>query len=459
MSINSLLYTARDSLTAHQMAISVVGANIANVNTPGYSRQRADLITIGAINLKGLDAQVGVSVDQVSRIYDRFIDSQIVQQQQTTAYSDTMLQSLQSIETILDDTNGGGINEQMNQFWASLEDLSNNPSGKLERNALLSTAESLAGTIVSYKQSLDSVNTELNRSIADVVPLINDKIQEIADINAQILKEGTKTGDLNSILDKRTTALRELGSMINISYLETSDGTVNVSMTNGKPLLLGTTVQALSVIENNGKTDIYNASSPDTVNDAITGGRLGAYMELQHSILPKYIADLNNMTSTLADRVNTLHGSGFDANGNMGLDFFSITDASNPSGSIGVNPIITADINRVAASASVSGDGENATKLAAVRDEFLMNSGKETLSDFLATMVGEVGRQTANAKTNSDHQTAIMNTLNNRRESVSGVSIDEEMILLTKYQMGYTAAGKLCTMVNDMLDTLMNIIK
>ena len=234
MSINSLLFTARDSLTANQMAISVVGANIANVNTPGYSRQRADLITIGAVNVKGIDAQIGVSVNQVSRIYDRYIDSQIIQQQQTTAYSDAMLQSLQNIEIILDDTNGGGINEQLNRFWASWEDLSNNPSGRLERNALLSTAESLSGTIVSYKQSLDSVNTELNRSIADVVPLINDKIQEIADINAQIIKAGTNKGDLNSILDKRTTALQELGSMINISYFETSDGTVNVSLANGR---------------------------------------------------------------------------------------------------------------------------------------------------------------------------------------------------------------------------------
>ena len=105
------------------------------------------------------------------------------------------------------------------------------------------------------------------------------------------------------------------------------------------------------------------------------------------------------------------------------------------------------------------GDGKNATKLAAVRDEFLMDNNKQTLSGFLASMVGKIGRQTADAKTNSDHQTAVMNYLSNQRESVSGVSIDEEMILLTKYQMGYTAAGKLCTMVDDMLDTLMNIIR
>ena len=334
MSINSLLFTARDSLTANQMAISIVGANIANVNTPGYSRQRADLITIGAVNVKGIDAQIGVSVNQVSRIYDSYIDAQIILQQQTTTYSDAMLQGLQNIEIILDDTNGGGINEQMNRYWTSWEDLSVNPSGRLERNTLLSTAESLSRTILSYKESLDSVNTELNRSISDVVALINDKIQEISDINMRIINAGTNKGDMNNILDKRTTALRELASMININYFETSDGVVNVSMTDGQPLLMGSTVKMLSIAENNGRTDIYNSSSPNKVNDIITGGKLGAFMDLQHSILPEYIDDLNTMTQTFATRVNTLHSSGFDADGNIGLDFFIIADAGNPSGSI-----------------------------------------------------------------------------------------------------------------------------
>ncbi len=457
MSINNLLFTVKDTLIANQMALSVIGANVANVNTPGYSRQRADMIAVGDVSIKGLGAQFGVNVEQVSRIYDRYIESQLLQRQQATAYGDAMLQSLQNIETILDDTNGGGINAQLDRFWASWEDLANNPSGKLERNALLSTAESLAGAIGSYKQSLDSVNTELNRSIADVVPLINDKIREIADLTAQIIEGGTNTGDLNNILDKRTIAFQGLGSMINISYFETSNGTLNVYLANGEPLLQGPIAQTLSFVINDGKTDIYSTNSQETINGAITSGKLGAYMELQHSTLPGYIDDLNNMTSALAARVNALHSSGFDANGNMGMDFFSITNAANPSSSIKVNPVIAADINRVAASASVSGDGENATKLAAVRDEFLMDSGKQTLSDFLASMVGEIGRQTSNAKTNSDHQTTIMNYLSNQRESVSGVSIDEEMILLTQYQMGYAAAGKLSTMVNEMLDILMNI--
>jgi flagellar hook-associated protein 1 FlgK len=165
------------------------------------------------------------------------------------------------------------------------------------------------------------------------------------------------------------------------------------------------------------------------------------------------------MTNSLAARVNGLHHSGYDAGGSLGLDIFRISDAGNPSGSIGVNPIIAADLNRIAAASSVTGDGDNATRIAAIRDENLMDGGKSSLSGFLAAMVGEIGRQTANAKTAGEHQGAILNYLNNQRESVSGVSIDEEMILLIKYQMGYTAAGKLSNMVNEMMDTLMNLVR
>jgi flagellar hook-associated protein 1 FlgK len=460
MSITSLLFTARDSLLANQMAIDITGANVANVNTPGYTRQRTNFESLGNVDVGNASAQVGVIVNRIERMYDRYIESQVIDQRQSSGYSDAMMLGLQNIEIILDDTSGGGINEHLNRFWSSWEDLSRNPAGKLERSALLSSAETLTGAIVSYKRNLDDINTELNRSIADVVSQINDKVSEISSLNIKIISTGGgDDGNKNDLLDKRSEALRELAAMVNISQLENPDGTVNVSMANGEPLLQGMTAQTLSIVLSGDKSDIFNSNSPEEVNSSITGGKLGAYMELQHSILPKYMNDLNELTNALATRVNALHGSGFDGNGNIGLDFFTITDTDIPSGSIGINPIIAADINRIAASASVSGDGENATRLASVRDELLMDDGKSSLSGFLAAMVGEIGRQTANAKTNSDHQSAIMNYLNNQRESVSGVSIDEEMILLIKYQMGYTTAGKLCQTVEEMLDTLMGLVR
>jgi flagellar hook-associated protein 1 FlgK len=157
--------------------------------------------------------------------------------------------------------------------------------------------------------------------------------------------------------------------------------------------------------------------------------------------------------------VNELHTSGYDAYKNIGGVLFTIADVDDPSGTIGINSIIAADPNRIAGSETVTGDGEIASRIAAIQNELRMDTGTATLNSFLATMVGEIGSQVSDAKMDSDYQTIIMNQLENQRESVSGVSIDEEMIQLIKYQMGYTAATKLVTSATEMLDTLIGLIK
>jgi flagellar hook-associated protein 1 len=462
MSISGLLSTARESLNVNQMAIDITGGNIANVNTPSYTRQRVDMTSINNVNVNGVSAQVGVGVGQVKQIYDRFINSQIVEQQQNTGYSDATLQGLQNIQGILDDTNGGGLNDQLNSFWAAWESLSQNPGGQVERSTLLSTAQNLTSTLTTYKQGLDSINKEMNNNIAGVVAQINSDTSQIADMNFLIMGPAGNNGDKNDLIDKRSQLLKDLGSLVNINQSENADGTINIYLPDGRALVESTNSQSLSVtIGGNARSSVeYSADiSGGTLNSALTKGKLGAFVQLQDTIIPEYMNDLNDFTTTLSNRVNGFHKVGFDAYGNTGTDFFTITDAANAAGTIGVNSVIAADVNRIAASVTVSGDGGNANQIASVQNELLMNSNTSTLNSFLSSMVGQIGSQVADAKTNSDYQTAIMNSLNNQWQSISGVSIDEEMINLMKYQMGYNAAGRLITTVNSLLDTLMGIIK
>jgi flagellar hook-associated protein 1 FlgK len=457
MSISSLLFTSRDALAGNQMAIDITGGNIANVNTPGYSRQRVDLRSVGGIDVSGAHADIGVSVSRIERIYDRFIESQIIDQQQSTGYSDALLQGLQSIEMAIDDTQGGGIGDQLSQFWSSWENLSKNPGGIVERSALLSDAENLADSLTSCKRNLDAIASDLGSNIADTVSRINEKVAVIKDLNTRIINTTGENGEKNDFLDKRTQALKELGALINITPFENANGTIDLFLSNGEPLLQGTLKQTLGV---DGQSDILSSGlSGETVNSALTGGKLGALVELQGRIIPEYIDYIETFTGSLADRVNELHRDGFDAYNNTGLDFFEIPDAENAAGSIRVNTAIAADVNRIAASTSVNGNGENASIMAAVRNELLMKDGTSSLGSFLAATVGQIGQQVSTAKTNGDRQTIITNLLNNQRESVSGVSIDEEMIRLINYQMGYNAAGRLVSVVDEMLDTLMALGK
>jgi flagellar hook-associated protein 1 len=461
MAISNLLLTARDSLFAHRLAIDVTGGNVANVNTPGYTRQRVDMRSEGSANARGGNTQIGVAIDRVERIYNSYIESQVIEQTQNSSYSDTMLLGFQNIERVLDDTNGSGINDRLNKFWSSWENLSNNPAGKAERNDLLSAAKNLVETINSYKRNLDTINTDMNRSITDTVSQINHKIVEIRGLNEKLFGTGNSEIDTKSdLLDKRSKALKDLSGLINISQLENSDGTIDVYLPNGEPLVQGKTSRTLSVETDNTSllSNIYFTDPLKPLNGILTNGKLGAFIELQNTVIPKYIGYINDFTRELSASVNVLHTSGYDAYKNVGSDFFTITDlVNNPSGTIDINSIIIADPNRIAGSETVTGDGVIASKIATVQNELLIDNA--TLNSFLATMVGEIGSQVSDAKMDSDYQTIIMNQLENQRESISGVSIDEEMIQLIKYQMGYTAAGKLVVSADEMLDTLMGLIK
>ena len=462
MAISNLLLTAKDSLLAHRLAIDLTGGNVANVNTAGYTRQRLEMKSVGNVNIRG-NTQIGVAISRVERIYDQYIESQVVEQNQNSGYSDTMLQGLQNIERMLDDTSGNGINDRLNKFWSSWEILSNNPTGKVERNDLLSSAKNLAEALNSYKRNLDTINTDMNRSITDTVSQINSKVEAIRDLNEKIVTKGSsEIESRNDLLDNRSMALKDLSSLINVSVLENSDGTIDVYLPNGEPLVQGMTSQTLVVKPDVSGllSEVYFTNEPDkSLNSSLTKGELGAFIELQNTVIPKYITYINDFTKALSDRVNALHTSGYDSYKNIGLDFFTITDTDNPSGTIGLNSIITADPNRIAGSETVTGDGVIASKIAAVQNELLMDSGTATLNGFLAATVGEIGSQVADAKMESDYQTIITNQLMNQRESVSGVSIDEEMLQLIKYQMGYTAAGKLVISAEEMLDTLIGLIK
>ena len=461
MSIGSLLVTARDTLLANQMAIDVTSANVSNMDTPGYTRQRAAMQSIGGVNAGSTSTQLSVTVDRIERIYDRYIESQLGEQRQNSGYSDALLQGLNNIQLILDDSQGGGLNDQLNKFWSAWDTLSNNPDGIVERSALLSAAENLSGTVASYKSDLDSVSANISQNISDIVSQINDKVSQISDLNGQITGIAGDKGEKNALLDKQAEALKELRSMVNVASLENADGSINVYLSNGDPLVQGIESHPLSVeLDVSGQSNVYSDNATHApVNSLLTGGKLGAYIKLQDMIIPAYISDINEFASSLATRVNDLHRTGFDAYKNTGLDFFTIdADPTKAAATLSVNSAIVADINRIAASASVTQDGEVASRIAAVRDEMSMNGNTATLNSFLSTMVGQIGQQVASAKTDNDHQTAILNNLTNQRESISGVSIDEEMINLIKYQMGYNAAGKLVMTTNDMLETLMGLL-
>ncbi|HLA27710.1 MAG TPA: flagellar hook-associated protein FlgK [Syntrophales bacterium] len=459
MSINGILNTATNSLLTYQLAIDLAGSNIANVNTPGYSRQRPVIQSVYSVDLGSNRAQVDVNVAKIERIYDEYLENQVVKQAQALGYGEAKSDFMGRIEGIVGEGTGGP-SDLLNKFWNAWGELSANPQGQAARNSLLAAAENLTSTFRRIDSDLTQVVGDAGDQINGMVAEINNYLSEIADLNSKITSYANDRGEANIHKDNRMELLKKLSGLLDINYLEDGIGAINVFLADGRSLISNDKVRPLAVEMNgaNAVSDIvYADNTSESLKSAIVkgkGGKLAALLELGDTIVPGYREKLDAFAATLTSEVNAIHRLGYDAYGNAGGDFFvPATDA----GSFSVSDAVVSDINKIAISATLNGDGENARIIGAIRDELVMSGGSATLNDYYSSLVGQIGRDVADAKSNMEYRTSVMKQLTDRRESVSGVSLDEEMMELIKYQMAYNAAGKLVSTVNEMLTTLMQL--
>ena len=457
--IGRILNTARDAILANLTAMNVTGSNIANVNTPGYSRLRPDFGSIGVFNAASDQQQVGVKITSIERLYDRYLDQQVVQQEQYGAYSQSQLDVLNNVQTVFNESTGGGINDLLSQFWGAWSQLSANPSGITERDSLVSISQSLASMINQKANDLINIQNDTNNEISSDVTKLNTDLAQLADYNDKIAQIQNGGGTAADLCDKRTELLKNISQIADVNYYEEKDGSVNVYISNGRSLVEGSNVWNLNVKANPNNSNYYDivfADSPNQViNGDLKGGQLAGLIDVRDNKVAGYLNDLDSMASTIITKVNALNSSGYDLNGNVGGNFFSTT--STLAKDMQVDPSIVADVRKIAAGTTVNGDGDNASSIAALQnDASLMGSGM-TIDNFYESLISRVGQDVVNAQNSLDHQTSVMNQLENQRDAVSGVSLDEEMLNLIKYQAAYNAAGRLVATVNTMMGTLINL--
>lgn len=454
------LNIAKDSLLAHQTAINLTGTNIANVNTAGYSRQRAAFSTL----------LQSVEIAGIQRIYDQFLGVQINEQANDLGDSEAKKDALGKIEMTFNETDGGGINELMNKFWGAWENLSANPSGQAERQTLVSVSQSLASIFRSYSDNLRSAQDDANTRIPVLVNRVNDYASDIADINAGILQAGPEDTDepgLNSLRDKREKLLSGLAEIVDFHSVKDSKDSISVFLSNGLPLIEGDQTWELDVVTENHASDpsfydiVFKDAADKVINTSITKGKLAAFLEVRDTTAKGYMDSLDTLAATLVEKVNAQHKLGYDMNQNPGEDFFvfNIEPEAKEAGYMEVNADIIADINKIAASETVNGDGGNAVSMNIIKDALTMDDGKSTFSSYYSSLVAQVGQDVAYVNRSFDHHTNLMSQLTNRKESISGVSIDEEMMNLIRYQTGYNASARLFGTAQELVDTLMSLVK
>jgi flagellar hook-associated protein 1 FlgK len=460
--INGLLNMAGNALLAHQLAINVAGNNIANVNTPGYSRQQLIMATsnpqLSSIGMLGN----GVDAARVERVYDRFVGVQINNESQSLGRWTAQQQVLEGVEIIFDESDGFGLSQAMSDYFNAWQELSMDPEGETQRQMVISKGEVLANTFQQKYSAVQSAQHGIDADIKGAVATINQLSAQIADLNRKIIDTETSGHTANEYRDQRDLALKELSGLIEISSFEDHSGAVKVSISGGRTLVDGVSHRSLTTRVNptSGLLDVHLVS-PDTstidITGSIDGGKVGGWLEARDITLQDYLTRLDDLADAIMQEVNGAHSAGRGLDESTGYDFFSGTDASD----MQVNIDLVNDLNLIAASpdlAGVPGDGGNAVTIANLQHKTVLNGNTATFGEFYGTLVSDVGNEVLEVSAYYQHQSDMVTQLENYRESISGVSLDEEMVNLIKFQSAYDASAKLISIADELMQTVLGIV-
>lgn len=533
------LETAKRGMFTQQNALYVTGHNIANANTPGYSRQRVNFIQTDAFPAASMNrAQIpgqlgtGVKAGSIERIRESFLDIQYRGEQNKLGYWESRATSLSKMEDIMNEPTDNGLSAVMGEFWQSLQDLSTYPEKEGTRQVVLERGQAVVDTFHFLNDSLTAIRTDLGNEISVNLKEVNSLLKQIGDLNQQI-GEVEPHGYLpNDLYDQRDMLVDQLSKQMNIKVekissggqsLKIAEGQYNITMVNADgtdiPLVsksdyaqLGfegadglsydvpNSIEALTIYGSQGNTKLEFAKDG---NVAFSSGKLRGLIESYgydvttdngdgtsttavKGVYPDMLDNLDKLAYTFGSIFNEVHSKGYNLDGQSGSKFFTLESGTHKGASknIGIAQLNPKDI---AASTKVkkddlgniigvdAGDGKNALNLSNISSMLLTNTqqklegldetidltaftviGTGTINTFYEGMTGQLGVDALQANRLTQNSQVLSNAVEKNRQSVSSVSLDEEMTNLIKFQHAYNAAARQITILDEILDKVIN---
>jgi flagellar hook-associated protein 1 FlgK len=450
---------AQQALMANQKALNVTSNNVANQNTAGYTREVVEFQSVDAVTLSGGTFGSGVTASATSQ-RDRVLEQQVQQQTQTQAQSGALESALQRIQNIfglsstLSSASSTALGSAIDSFFSSLTALASNPSDRATRQNVLTAANTLAGAFNSASNQLAQVSSSLNQQVVGDVGQVNSLTKTIASLNAQITSL-SPNADAGALEDQRQLAIAQLSKLVGLDQISTENNGITLTTSNGAVLVSGTQSFALSTTQISGTTHILGGVEGLDVTSNLTGGDLGGVLQARDQQLTSYQNALDSLAFGLGTQVNQQNELGIDGSGNPGAAIFSLPPSQN--GAAGLIAVATINPNAVAAAAPGEGSAGN-TNASALSDLSGVNVvGGQTASGFLASFLGKIGSDTAAATTDNGAQQATLTQLTTQRDSLSGVSLDEEAGHLTQYQRAYQAAAQVFNIANSIMASALNL--
>ena len=475
-------------LQSAQSALGVVGHNISNVNTPGFSRQRPILTTNPSQIFGGLSYGAGTGVAAVESIRDRFLDLQILQTTSVKSGMDIRYQTLEGISPVFDPSADANLNTLVQKFFQGFQDLAARPEDAALRTNVVGKAQAMVNGLKDRYTLLTEQRNQANQAVASLVTQVNGLLSDIASLNQQIANEIPK-GSNNDGRDQRKEATDKLASLIGVTAYEASDGTYTIMLDSGSAsLVVGTTAYGLSLtpdpLNNNYNSVLVSLGGAATVNvtGQITGGELGGRLDLRDNLLAGYNRQLDQLAAGIQSSVNLQHRTGFALDGaTTGLDFFQGGVANGANGlpatvnaagfylgavsALTVNAAISANPTLIAAAgvAGAAGNNTNARAIANLQSnpatvdtngDGVADSGP--FSTVIGALVNSIGTATSTLQSSTTTQENLLAALENQRQRISGVDLDEEASRLIAFQRAYQASARFLSVIDQLTDQLVN---
>ncbi len=484
MSLFASLSIANQALLANKDAINVVNKNLSNAFTEGYKR-RNPILT----NFPGGD----VALDRIERIYDQRLFNRFINTQNEASGLENYNEVLQEVESIFNDIGGTGFSKELDMFFQALNDVATNPDDLAARQSVLAKADQLVGRIRNSYNSLEDTKNRLNETIKRNTDRINDILDKLAELNKDIA--GSKFNDprKNTYMDERDRLIDELSKYIDIKLVFNGDDTVDITTVKGIPLVTGEKAEKVIFKRDKNNNPVLSVRGID-VSNILKNGKIGGYMK-GIQFINETVNKLNDFTAIFAATVNKIHSQGYDLNGNTGKNFFAIDPSSSKTNLDASNIVLNIKKPEELAAAtdptSLNGDNTNVKKLISLKDSItgVLRSSEETsllsgnvsinginysISDaesynlvknksfhefYNGNIISKVGFEIEDTENQYEHVNIALQALDSKIKEKSAVNIDEELINLTKLQKAYEAAAKVITVTDELMDTLLKMVR
>lgn len=449
-----VLRVVKTALVAQRAAIEVISQNISSASVPCYTRQRAVMEAIAATRIVDpTKAGQGVRVERVERLWDARLLARIHYERGLQQHAEHLTYGLERIEGIFGDMEKG-LQNAVSSFFNAWDVLGADGANLGARREVVGAAQALASMLRSQTRRLYELAREVEAEMDDAVEEANALLQRIADLNNQVVfGRGRVGGNIAGV--QRDQACRELAGLIGCTIMKEDDDSVSVFL-GGIELVSRGNAVTIELVPDPADPNVHHVQVAGHVDPDGLAGRLRALMDIRDEHVPGYLGRLDELARGIADAVNVQHAAGYDLNGGPGGDFFAY-DPSGPAGTLEVVSEIEGDIRLIAAASvpETSSDGENAFLIGGLRHRLLF--GSLTAEQYAADIMAEAGADAFAARQAALTRQNVVESLEAKYQERYGVSVDEEAVDLIKYQKAFVASARIAQIVNEMMESLLEI--